>query len=397
MNAREATPILEPTRWPDRRLIDLLSTPLPIIQAPMAGANDASMAAAVSEAGGLGSLPCAMLDPARARDEYRLLRRKTQKPVNMNFFCHVPPAVDPERERRWKSRLAPYYSEFGIDLDQSVPAVSRAPFDDAMCEVVEDCRPQVVSFHFGLPAPRLLERVRMTGCKVIASATTVEEARHLAAYGCDAVIAQGQEAGGHRGVFLGGMVEAQPGVMALVPQVVDAVGVPVIAAGGIADGRGIAAAFALGASGVQIGSAYLLTSESIISDLHRTALGHSRDDQSALTNLFSGRPARGLVNRIMREIGPISPDAPSFPTAANALAPLRTAAETTGSDDFSPLWSGQALPLARRYAPSRSEDVEKTSEEKPAEERTLPIGAAALTLALAEDALTRLEVLAKES
>ena len=392
MSTRKTISSQEQTHWPDRRLLDPLSISVPIIQAPMAGANDAAMAAAVSEAGGLGSLPCAMLTPDRARAEYRLLRRQTQKPVNMNFFCHTPAATDPEHERRWKSRLSPYYSEIGIDLDKDLPAVNRAPFDDAMCEVVEDCRPQVVSFHFGLPPPRLLGRVRATGCKVLAGATTVEEARHLAEHGCDAVIAQGQEAGGHRGVFLGGMVEAQPGVMALVPQVVDAVEVPVIAAGGIADGRGIAAAFALGASGVQIGSAYLITTESIISDLHRTALAASRDDQTALTNLFSGRPARGLINRIMREIGPISPDAPPFPTAANALAPLRTAAETTGSDDFTPLWSGQALPLARHYALSKGEGMREEMNDDGSQTTPPlpPISAAALTRALAEDALARL-------
>eukprot|EP00119_Amphimedon_queenslandica_P003868 XP_003391140.1 PREDICTED: uncharacterized protein LOC100641102 [Amphimedon queenslandica] len=394
MNTRQSTSLQERPRWPDRRLLDLLSLTVPIIQAPMAGANDAAMAAAVSEAGGLGSLPCAMLTPDRARAEYRSLRQRTQKPVNMNFFCHTPPAIDPERERRWKSRLAPYYREFGIDPDKDAPAVTRAPFDDAMCEVVEDCRPQVVSFHFGLPAPKLLERVRATGCKVLASATTVEEARHLAERGCDAVIAQGQEAGGHRGVFLGGMVQAQPGVMALVPQVVDAVEVPVIAAGGIADGRGIAAAFALGASGVQIGSAYLITSESIIGDLHRTALATSRDDQTALTNLFSGRPARGIINRIMQEIGPISPDAPPFPTAAGPLAPLRTAAEATGSNDFTPLWSGQALPLARHYASSKAERASENTNED--ESQNPPISATTLTRALAEDTLTRLERLANK-
>ncbi|WP_025770917.1 NAD(P)H-dependent flavin oxidoreductase [Thioalkalivibrio sp. HK1] len=394
MNTPQTAPPEDQSRWPDRRLIDLLSIAVPIIQAPMAGANDAAMAAAVSEAGGLGSLPCAMLTPDRARSEYRLIRRRTQKPVNMNFFCHTPPAIDPEHERRWRSLLAPYYSEFGIDPDKDLPQVNRAPFDDAMCEVVEDCRPQIISFHFGLPAPRLLGRVKAAGCKVLASATTVEEARHLAEHGCDAIIAQGQEAGGHRGVFLGSMVEAQPGVMALVPQVVDAVEVPVIAAGGIADGRGIAAAFALGASGVQIGSAYLLASESIIGDLHRAAIEVSRDDQTALTNLFSGRPARGLINRIMQEIGPISPDAPPFPTAAGAIAPLRTAAETTGSSDFTPLWSGQALPLSRRYASSTSEKASERTIR--GESRNPPISAATLTRALAEDALSRLGRLANE-
>lgn len=308
----------------------------------MAGANGSAMAIAVAKAGGLGSLPCAMLDPEKVRTETGIIRHQTAKPLNLNFFCHTPPIPDTDRDATWKQRLAPYYDELGLDASASAPAVNRAPFNEAMCEVVEDVKPEVVSFHFGLPAGRLLDRVKAAGSLVLGCATTVEEARWLEANGCDAIIAQGYEAGGHRGMFLTDDITSQAGTFALVPQVVDAVKVPVIAAGGIADGRGIVAAFALGAAGVQIGTAYLLAQESLISDLHREALGDAQDNGTALTNLFSGRPARGLLNRVMRDIGPMSDLAPAFPTAGQALAPLKAAAEAEGLSDFTSLWAGQA-------------------------------------------------------
>jgi nitronate monooxygenase len=313
----------------------------------MAGANGSAMVIAASEAGGLGSLPCAMLDAAKARAEIGIIRQRTTKPVNVNFFCHTPPKPDPDRDVAWKERLTAYYSELGLDPSASAPAVNRVPFDETMCEIVEEHKPEVVSFHFGLPDQALLSRVKACGCLVLSSATTVEEARWLEDHGCDAIIAQGYEAGGHRGMFLTDDIATQPGTFALVPQVVDAVNVPAIAAGGIADGRGIAAAFALGAAGAQIGTAYLFTPESLITDLHRTALRAARDNQTALTNVFSGRPARGLMNRIMREVGPMSDQAPAFPTAGGALAPLKANAEAAGSSDFSSLWSGQAASLGR--------------------------------------------------
>jgi nitronate monooxygenase len=356
--------------WPDRRLLDLLRIDLPIVQAPMAGANGSAMAIAVSEAGGLGSLPCAMLDAAKARAEIGVIRQRTARPINVNFFCHEPPLPDPQREAAWRARLKAYYLEAGLDPDAAAPAVNRAPFDAAMCEIVEDLKPEAVSFHFGLPAPALLARVKAAGCRVLSSATTAEEARWLEDHGCDAIIAQGYEAGGHRGMFLGGSIATQAGTFALVPQVVDAVRVPVIAAGGIADGRGIAAAFALGASGVQLGTAYLFTPEATVTDLHRAALRNARDDATALTNLFTGRPARGLVNRLMREEGPMSELAPAFPTAGGALAPLKAKAEAAGRADFSSLWSGQAARLGRE------------------------MGAGELTTRLADDALRRLRAVA---
>ena len=336
--------------WPDRRLIDLFGIEHPIVLAPMAGAMDAELVAEVSEAGGLGSLPCAMLTPAQLRDQFAKIRARTRKPVNVNFFCHAAPVLNNAREAWWRDRLKPYYEEQGIDPSAPVPTSNRAPFDAAFCDVIEDLKPQVVSFHFGLPAADLLRRVQAAGCRVLSSATTVAEAVWLEQHGVDAVIAQGYEAGGHRGMFLTDNIAAQVGTFALVPQIVDSVKVPVIAAGGVGDARGIAAVFALGAAGVQIGTAYLHCPEAKISAPHRAALRSAQSHDTAITNLMTGRPARGFINRIMREVGPVSDIAPEFPLAAGALAPLRARAEASGSGDFSPMWSGQAAALGREVA-----------------------------------------------
>lgn len=331
--------------WPDRRLIDLFGIELPFVQAPMAGAMDHELAAAAAEAGALGTLPCAMLSEAQVREQSAKFRALTKKPLGLAFFCHVVPMPNNEREARWRDRLAPYYRELAIDPSAPVPNSNRTAFDDRMCDVVEEIKPEVASFHFGLPSDTLVRRVKAAGCIIVSSATTADEARWLADRGADAVIAQGSEAGGHRGMFLTADLATQAGTFALVPQVVDAVKVPVIAAGAISDARGIAAALALGAAGVQIGSAYLWAFESKISAVHRDALKDARDDSTVVTNLMTGRPARAIVNRVIRELGPISDLAPEFPLAAGALAPLRAKAETQGSGDFSPMWAGQAAGL----------------------------------------------------
>ena len=354
------------TAWPDRRILDLFGIELPIIQAPMAGATTPEMAIAVSEAGGLGSLPTALYSLDQARDAIGRVRQGTTKPINLNFFCHAMPAADPARDAAWRARLKPYYLEQGLDPEAPLPATGRAPFNEDLCSLVEHYEPEVVSFHFGLPETALLARVKATGTRVVSSATTVVEARWLEDRGVDAVIAMGLEAGGHRGNFLSDDMACQVGLFALLPQVADAVKVPVIAAGGIADARGIVAALALGASAVQIGTAFLFTPEAKIPAVHGEALKTAADDNTAVTNLFTGRPARGVVNRLMREVGPLSPDAPSFPFAGGALVPLRAKAEPAGSSDFTNLWSGQAARLAR----------------------TMP--AKDLTRALAAEALTRL-------
>ncbi|MDE5444768.1 DUF561 domain-containing protein [Bradyrhizobium sp. CSA207] len=348
--------------WPDHRLIDLFKTEFPIVLAPMAGVMDAELVIAVAEGGGLGSLPSAMLSPEKAREQVNIIRQRVSAPVNMNFFCHTPVELDAAAEARWKARLAIYYKELGLDPAAPINAANRAPFDAGFCAVVEELKPEVVSFHFGLPDQALLKRVKAAGCLVISSATTVKEAVWLEQHGADAVIAQGAEAGGHRAMFLTENINEQPGTFALVPQVVDAVKVPVIAAGGIADGRGIAAAFALGAAGVQIGSAYLRCPESKVSAAGRAALAAGRDDSTVITNVMTGRPARGVQNRLMREAGPISPDAPPFPHAATALGPLKAAAEKQGRVDFTNLWAGQAIAMGRELpAAELTRDLAKSA------------------------------------
>jgi nitronate monooxygenase len=322
-------------------LRDLLGIELSLVQAPMAGVQLSALAAAVSNAGALGSLPCAMLSLEALRTELADLKARTAKPFNVNFFVHTPPSPDAEREARWKAALAAYYREFGIDPAGIGPGPGRAPFIAEVADVVGEFKPAVVSFHFGLPSPQLLARVKAWGSKVLSSATTVEEARWLEARGVDAIIAQGFEAGGHRGMFLTDDLTTQIGTFALVPQVVRAVRVPVIAAGGIADARGVASAMALGAAGVQVGTAFLLCPEATTSPVHRAALKREDARHTALTNVFTGRPARGIVNRVMREMGPMNGAAPAFPLATSAIAPLRAKAEAAGSGDFSPMWAGQ--------------------------------------------------------
>ena len=322
-------------------LQELLGIELPLIQAPMAGVQLHGLAAAVSNAGALGSLPCAMLDAAGLRKELQAMSEKTSKPYNLNFFCHTPPPVDTAREATWREALSTYYAELGIDPATIASGPGRLPFSAEMADLLDEFRPAVVSFHFGLPSAELLARVKACGAKVLSSATTVEEALWLETHGADAIIAQGLEAGGHRGMFLTDELSSQLSTFVLLPQIVQAVQLPVIAAGGIADAQGVRAAMALGAAGVQIGTAYLCCDEASTSAIHRAALLSPAAQHTALTNLFSGRPARGIVNRLMRELGPISPLAPAFPLATGAIAPLRSQAESQGSGDFSPLWAGQ--------------------------------------------------------
>jgi nitronate monooxygenase len=336
------------TRWQDRRLLDSLEIELPIIQAPMAGSDSPALAAEVSRAGGLGSLAGALLSPDKLRDGVQAIRAITPRPINLNFFCHnMTPSADPQQVERWKEFLRPHYERLGLDIENVPAAPLRMPFDAAACAVVEEVKPAVVSFHFGLPHPALVQRLKARGIKIFSSATSVAEARWLEARGCDAIITQGSEAGGHRAMFLEQAVETQTGTMALLPQVVNAVSVPVISAGGIMDGRGIAAAIALGACAAQLGSAYLFCPEANVSPLYRQALAETADNGTAITNLFTGRPARGIVNRFVREAGPMSDTAPDFPHAATLIAPLRAASEKAGSTDYMQMWAGQAAGLGR--------------------------------------------------
>ena len=350
--------------WPDTRLLDLFGIEVPVVQAPMANFAGVDMAIAVAEAGGLGALPCAALSPDQIRDCVTAFRARTRKPLNCNFFCHVEPQ-DIAKDRAWLDRIAPYFAELGVDAPPLPLPQGHPPFGEADCAVVEALRPEVVSFHFGLPPAPLLARVEAVGCKILSTATSVREACDLAARGVDAVIAQGAEAGGHRGMYLETDVATQTGIFALLRNIAAAVEIPVIAAGGIADGRAVAAALTLGASAVQIGTAYLLCPESMASALHKKALADGARE-TAITDVLTGRPARGIVNRFMREQGPLDAAAPAFPRARSAIAPLRTKTEAAGSVDFSPLWSGQAAELPRG------------------------IGAGELTRTLAQDALAYL-------
>jgi len=343
----------------------LLGVELPIIQSPMAGVQDSALTVAVSSAGGLGSLACAMLSPDALRAEISIIREYTDKPFNVNFFCHTHSEFNADREARWREALKSCYQEYGINADTIPNPSGLMPFDHSMVEVLEELKPPVVSFHFGLPSPELLTRVKNTGARVMSSATSIEEAKWLAAQGVDVVIAQGLEAGGHRGMFLSDDLTQQMGVLSLLPQILETVDVPVVAAGGFANAKGVAAAMALGATAVQVGTAYLLCPEAKTSQIHRTALRSKGAAHTAITNIFSGRPARSIVNRAISELGPISNHTPAFPLAGAALGPLRKQAEANAAGDFTPLWCGQnasgceeisASDLTRKLAGKMADD-----------------------------------------
>lgn len=325
----------------NKHLVDILGTELPLIQAPMAGVQDSALTIAVSEAGGLGSLPCGMLGIDDIINEITEIKRATNKPFNLNFFCHSLPEYDINRQLQWQALLEPYFSELGITCEGSPQGATRVPFNHNIADAIEPFQPEVISFHFGLPDKDLLSRVKSWGSKILSSATTVQEAQWLEARGVDGIIAQGFEAGGHRGMFLTDDLSTQVGTFALVSQIANTVRVPVIAAGGIADNKGVQAALTLGATAVQVGTAYLLCDEAKTSQLHRTALKNSHARQTAVTNLFTGRPARSIVNRVMKELGAMNTTAPAFPYASIEMAQLRKLAEGRRIDDFSPLWSGQ--------------------------------------------------------
>jgi nitronate monooxygenase len=329
-------------------LHEFLGTELPIVQAPMAGVQDYALAIAVSRAGGLGSLPAARLDAPTLRAALQAIREAEVDAYNLNFFCHQPPEPDRERDAAWRAALAPYYEELELDPSSIPDASGYHSFGPVAAELVEEFRPPVVSFHFGLPAEPLFERVRATGARILSTATTVAEARWLEDRGVDAIILQGIEAGGHRGSFLENDSTPQQLTLDLLREMVAESEIPVIAAGGIADHPGVAEALAIGAAAVQIGTTYLLADEAMTSTVHRAALSPGLTVETAITNVFTGRPARGIVNRLMREIGPLSPLAPPFPLAAAAVAPLRARAESLGSRDFSPLWAGRNTSGCRR-------------------------------------------------
>ena len=333
--------------WPDKRIRELFGVTHPIVLSPMAGSGGPELAIAVSNAGGLGSLPCAILTLSEIREHVTIVRQNTSNPLSLNFFCHEFLEHNESIEQAWLDKFSPYCAELGVVPTTGAASSNLVPFGEEHCQLVEEFRPAVASFHFGLPGDSLLQRVKTAGCRVISSANTVEEAVWLENRGCDAIIAQGTEAGGHRGMFLSKTVAEQAGTMALVPQIVDAVDVPVIAAGGIADGRGIAAAFALGASGVQIGTAYLFTDESWANELYRAKLLGASDDGTVVTNVFSGKPARGFTTRLTRDLGPITKQPMAFPMGYGVLAQFKVKAEANGSAEFSSYLAGQSASLGR--------------------------------------------------
>ena len=335
-----------------------------LIQAPMAGSQNHRLAAAVFLAGGLGSIPAAMLTTEQLQTELSAFEDAIASltvpplqwggclPVNVNFFCHTPPTEQLEKEAAWRQQLTPLYQAHGIDPQSVGSGLGRAPFSEESLKLMGQFKPAVVSFHFGLPKAEWVQQLKSWGIQIWSSATTVQEAQWLEQKGVDAVIAQGLEAGGHRGMFLSDDLSTQMGCLALLPQICKAVKLPVIAAGGISTAAAVSAAKALGANAVQVGTAFLTSDEATTSALHRQALMSDAAKHTALTNLFSGRPARGIVNKFMRDFGPLNPEAPAFPLATAAVAPLRAAAEAKGQSDYSPLWSGQnasdcqALPAA---------------------------------------------------
>jgi nitronate monooxygenase len=321
------------------RLFKELDFELPIIQAPMAGVQKSALAIAVCEAGGLGSLPCALLDETSLQQELETLNANTKRPYNVNFFCHVPPKEDPQREKTWRELLAPYYKELGLEMPDGPLRPQRAPFGQSFADIVEAFKPPVISFHFGLPPEEILARVRSWGARILSSATTLEEALWLESRGVDAIIAQGTEAGGHRGNFLSHDLSRQKGMQALVTEIRESTRLPLIAAGGIRTASDVVKSLNLGANAVQVGTAYLLCPESTTPPLHRDAL--KRSGPTALTNLLTGRPARGILNRLMRDLGPLREDLPNFPLPASLLAPLRSCAEAQGKSDFTNLWCGE--------------------------------------------------------
>ncbi|MEO7467207.1 MAG: nitronate monooxygenase [Sphingobium limneticum] len=323
-------------RWPDRRFLELSGARVPIVQAPMAGAGGVELAVGAIEGGAVGSLPCALLTPNQVVAQAAEVRARASGPLNLNFFCHdLGPQPD---EAVWRGLLAPFHAEYGIEAMDDPPPLRR-PFDAAMAEAVQAVRPEFVSFHFGLPDRELVAAARTIGAKIIGNAANFEEGMWLDAQGCDAIIAQGFEAGGHAGYFRG--AHCPVGLLALLRQLDGCVAAPLIAAGGIADGGGMAAALTAGASAVQIGTGYLACPESLIVDAHRDLLGTVAE--TVFTNLLTGRIARGFRNRLIDTLGPINADAPPFPYAAQALAPLQVRARR----EFGALWAGQGARHAR--------------------------------------------------
>ncbi|CAG2154409.1 Nitronate monooxygenase [Cupriavidus yeoncheonensis] len=333
-----------------RSLLSLLNIATPIIQAPMAGVSTPAMAAAVSEAGGLGSLGVGAMDADGARKAIRETRALTGKPFNVNLFCHAPAVADAAREKAWLDYLAPRFAEYGATAPASLREIYKTFLaDEAMFHMLLEEKPAVVSFHFGLPPQEKIDALHAAGIVLLASATSLQEARQIEAAGIDAIVAQGIEAGGHRGVFDPAGYDEGLGTFALVRVLARHTGLPVIAAGGIMDGAGIAAALALGAQAAQLGTAFVGCAESSADAAYRAAFSAQPERTTTLTRAISGRAARGFTNRFT-ELGeaPDAPAIPDYPTTYDAGKALHAAAKAKGNSDYAAQWAGQAAPLARQ-------------------------------------------------
>lgn len=308
--------------WPDRRLTDLFGIDHPILQAPMAGSATPSLAAAVCNAGGLGAIGSAEMSPDQIRTAAEEVRARTNLPFNLNFFVGDAPVTDPAVLARARNRLRPFYDELGLGSPPDTLPDLGPSFDDTRLALLLDLRPAVVSFHFGVPDAAALAALRSAGIILISTATTVAEARALEAAGVDAIIAQGWEAGGHRGSHLPSEPCAGVGTLALVPQIVDAVRLPVIAAGGIGDGRGIAAAFALGAAGVQMGTAFLSCPEAGTDPRRRALLARATEQDTMVTDAVSGRSARAVRSRYAETMEAAREPLPAFRQMYGLTGPL---------------------------------------------------------------------------
>ncbi len=330
------------------RITELLGIQHPIIQAPMVGVSTPALAAAVSNAGGLGSIGLGASNAAQARALLEQTRALTDKPLNLNLFCHRPAQADAEREAAWLEHLRPLFAEFDAQPPQRITEIYRSFLDDPeMLAFLLDARPAVVSFHFGLPAQDWIDRLKAAGIRLLATATCLEEGRAIEAAGIDAIVAQGYEAGGHRGVFEPEK-DARIGTFALVRTLVKGTGLPVIAAGGIMDGRGMRAVFELGAQAVQMGTAFISANESSANAAFKAALRGERGERTEVTAAISGRAARGMVNRLFTDVGRAdAPALPDYPITYDAAKALTAAATAKGNTDFAVQWAGQGAPLAR--------------------------------------------------
>ncbi|MFP8968335.1 NAD(P)H-dependent flavin oxidoreductase [Pokkaliibacter sp. CJK22405] len=318
----------------------------PLLQAPMAGVSTPDLAAAVSNAGGMGALGIGAMNAAQAREVIKRTQALTHYPININVFCHKTPTANPERESRWLQKMANWFTELG----EPVPEILSSPYlsfndDEAMQNLLLELRPAVVSFHFGLPERTLVKRYHQAGIRLVATATNLAEADAIAAAGLDAIIAQGMEAGGHRGVFYPELGDAQISTLALTRRLRSRTSLPIIAAGGIMDGAAIKAALAAGASAVQMGTAFLLCPEAGISSAYRHAIHEAEAEDTAITTAISGRAARGIRNKLYRSVHRGSE--PDYPIAYDAAKQLHKLAAAKGIHDYAAHWAGQGVGLAR--------------------------------------------------